>query len=78
MAGVTTFGISLFFLIIGWAVPLVDPALAKVLEQFSLLVHFESFSKGVLDTQDITYYLFVTVFFVFMTLRSLESARWRG
>ena len=78
VAGVTAFGVGLFFLIIGWAVPFVGPRFAGLLGQFSLLQHFESFSKGVVDTQDVTYYLFMTLFFLFLTLRSLESARWRS
>jgi ABC-2 type transport system permease protein len=78
VAGVTAFGVGLFFLIIGWAVPFVGTRFAGLLGQFSLLQHFESFSKGVIDTQDISYYLFMTFFFLFLTLRSLESARWRS
>ncbi len=78
VAGVATFGVSLFFLIIGWAAPFVGVTFAKVLSQFSLLLHFDSFSKGVIDTRDITYYLFLTGFFLFLTVKSLESTRWRG
>ena len=78
VAGVTSFGVALFFLIIGWAIPFVGPRFADVLSQFSLLQHFDGFSKGLIDTQDVTYYLFMTLFFLFLTLRSLESTRWRN
>ncbi len=78
VAGVSTFGVSLLFLIIGWTAPLAGPVLSSILSEFSILVHFESFSKGVIDTKDITYYIFLTGFFIFLTLRSLESARWRS
>jgi len=78
VAGVATFGVSLFFLIIGWAAPFVGPNFSKVIVQFSLLEHFDSFAKGVIDTQDISYYVFLTVFFIFLTLKSLESTRWRS
>jgi ABC-2 type transport system permease protein len=78
VAGVTTFGLALFFLIIGWAAPFVGETFSKILSQFSLLKHFDSFSKGVIDTQDITYYLFLTLFFLFLTLKSVESTRWRN
>ena len=78
VAGVTSFGVALFFLIIGWAVPFVGPRFADALGQFSLLQHFDGFSKGLIDTQDVTYYLLMTLFFLFMTLRSLESTRWRN
>lgn len=78
IAGVATFGLSLFFLIIGWAAPFVGNTMSKVLSQFSLLTHFDSFSKGVIDTQDLTYYLFLTFFFLYLTVRSVESTRWRA
>lgn len=78
VAGVATFGVSLFFLIIGWAAPFVGATFARILTQFSLLLHFDSFSKGIIDVRDITYYLFVTGFFLFLTVKSLESTRWRG
>jgi ABC-2 type transport system permease protein len=78
IAGVTTFGVALFLLIIGWAAPFVGPTFSKILSQFSLLFHFDSFSKGIIDTQDITYYLLLTLFFIFLTIKSLESTRWRS
>ncbi|MDD3643099.1 MAG: ABC transporter permease [Candidatus Krumholzibacteria bacterium] len=78
VAGVSTLGAALFFLIIGWAAPFVGTGFAAVLAQISLLYHFESFSKGVIDTQDVSYYVLLAGFFLFMTVRSLESARWRG
>ncbi|MBN2071325.1 MAG: ABC transporter permease [Candidatus Krumholzibacteriota bacterium] len=78
VAGVSTFGVSLFFLVIGWAAPLSGSTLSAVLSELSILVHFESFSKGIIDLKDITYYLLLSLFFLFLTLRSLESSRWRA
>jgi ABC-2 type transport system permease protein len=78
VAGAATFGVSLFFLVIGWASPFAGPTLAKVIEQFSLLAHYDSFSKGLISLPDVTYYVFLTAFFLFMTLRSLESSHWRS
>ena len=78
VAGAATFGVSLFFLTIGWAAPLVGSTLSKVLVQFSILEHYDAFAKGIIDTQDVTYYVFLTLFFLFMTLRSLESTHWRS
>jgi ABC-2 type transport system permease protein len=78
VAGAATFGVSLFFLVIGWASAFAGPVLAKVIAQFSLLDHYDSFSKGIIDLQDVTYYVFLTAFFLFMTLRSLESSHGRS
>jgi len=78
VAGAATFGVSLFFLVIGWASPFAGPTLGKVIAQFSLLEHYGSFSKGIISLQDVTYYVFLTAFFLFMTLRSLESSHGRS
>ncbi len=78
IAGVATFSTFLFFLLIGWGVPFVGPKFAEVLAQVSILYHFESFSKGVIETSDVTYYIFLAAFFLFLTVRSLESTRWKS
>lgn len=78
VAGAATFVVSLFFLIIGWLAPFVGQTLSKVIMQFSLLEHYDTFAKGIIDLQDVTFYVFLTVFFLFMTLRSLESTHWRS
>ena len=38
--------------------------------------HFESISRGVLDSRDIIYYLSVIGFFLFLNIRSIESRKW--
>ena len=78
IAATVTFGALLFLWIIGWAQTLAGPEMGSVLVYLSLLSHFESFSKGVLDSRDVLYYgLFVTLF-LFATLRVLESRHWRA
>lgn len=44
----------------------------------SALNHLNSLSRGVLDTQDLVYYLGLTFLFLFLTARVLESRKWRG
>lgn len=78
VAGFATFGVLLFFWIIGWATDFAGPALGRVISHLSILDHFENFARGILDTKDIIYYLNFTILCLFLTLRSLESRRWRG
>ena len=78
MAAVLAFGVLLFFWVIGWAANFVPPKVGNVLTQISLLQHFDNFAKGIIDTKDIVYYLTLILFFLFLTLRSLESKKWRG
>jgi len=78
VAGVSTFGCGLLFLVVGWIAPFVSPVVASVLEQLSILEHFQGFARGVIDTTDVVYYLNVIVFFLFMSVRVLDSNRWRS
>ncbi len=44
----------------------------------SIVTHFEAFAKGVLDSKDVVFYISMIFFALFITSRSLESARWRA
>ena len=48
-----------------------------VLLYISLSYHFPDFGRGVIDTGAIIFYLSVIALFLFLTLRSVESRRWR-
>jgi ABC-2 type transport system permease protein len=50
----------------------------RVVKGFSTFDHFWNFSKGLVDSTDVLYFLFVTIFFTNLTLRSLQSRHWRG
>lgn len=78
VAAIVTFGILLILWVIGWTADYAGGTWGKVLAHASILEHFDSFSKGVLDTRDVIYYLNVTIVALFLTLRSLESRRWKG
>jgi ABC-2 type transport system permease protein len=78
VAAVTTFGVLLIFWILGWSADYAGGALGRVLQFLSLLEHNDSFSKGVLDTKDVLYYVNFTALALFLTLRSLEARRWKG
>ncbi len=78
VAAITTFGALLIFWILGWSADYAGGTAGKVLQFLSILEHNDSFSKGVLDTKDVLYYLNFTVLALFLTLRSLEARRWKG
>jgi ABC-2 type transport system permease protein len=78
VASITTFGVLLIFWVIGWSADYVGGVVGRVLTHVSLLEHFDSFAKGVLDTKDVVYYLDFTIIALFLTLRSLEARRWKG
>jgi len=39
--------------------------------------HFDSFTKGILDTRDILYFVSTCALFLFFTVRVLEARRWK-
>lgn len=79
IAATVTLIVLLFFWVIGWAATFVDQAmLRQIISQLSLPEHLENFAKGVIDTRDVIFYLNFIVFFIFLTLRSLESRLRRG
>ncbi|MCI0451109.1 MAG: ABC transporter permease [Candidatus Latescibacteria bacterium] len=78
VAAAATFGCGLLFLIVGWMTPFVSSTLAAVLEQLSMVHHLDGFARGVIDTNDLVFYLGLTVFFLFLCARVLDSARWRS
>ena len=78
VAAMSTVGVLVFFWFIDWNEGIAGEKAVVILHQFSLFEHFANFTKGVIDTDDIVYYLSVIFLFVFLTSRSLESRKWRG
>ena len=56
---------------------IVSGTAAEVLNGLSMNTHFEDFTRGIVDTGHIVYYASLTAVFLFMTVRSLETRRWR-
>ena len=51
--------------------------LVAVCNYLSLLTHFQSVIRGVVDTQDIVYYVSVAVLFLYLNVKNLESRKWK-
>jgi ABC-2 type transport system permease protein len=50
---------------------------AQVLAVFGLFQQMHDFARGVVDTRPVVLFLSLTVFFLFLTLRVVESRRWK-
>ncbi len=55
-----------------------DPESSKVIAYLSLLNHFRDFSKGIIDSRPIVFYLSITAIALFLTVRAIASPRWRS
>ena len=77
VAATVGFGIILLFTVIDQVSGFLGGTVADILTEISLANHFAAFVRGVIDTSDIIYFLVMTGVFLFLTVRSLESRRWR-
>src|SRR5947207_2358380 len=50
---------------------------AKVFSYISLSEHMEDFVRGFVDTRHVVFYASLTIFFLFLTLKVVESRRWK-
>ncbi|HLZ41153.1 MAG TPA: ABC transporter permease [Candidatus Sulfotelmatobacter sp.] len=78
IAGAATFGVELLLWVIGWVGEYETSMWARVLSYLSIITHFESFGRGVLDSKDAVFYLTLIFLGLFFTARSMESLRWRS
>ena len=49
----------------------------KLVAQLSLIEHMRDFARGVVDIRALVFYLSLTILFLFLTLRTVESRRWK-
>ena len=73
-----TFATFLMLWIINWMGESSGPTTRDVLNYLSITEHFDDFSKGVIDTKHVLYYLSLITFGLFLTAKSVDTERWRG
>jgi ABC-2 type transport system permease protein len=78
VAGAVTFIVALMFWIINWFAEGAGPTTAALLNYLSVTQHFDDFGKGVIDTSHVVFYLSFITFGLFLTLKSVDTERWRG
>jgi ABC-2 type transport system permease protein len=78
IAGAATFGVCLLLWVLEWVSGYETATWARVMSYMSVITHFESFSKGLLDSKDAIFYVTLIFLGLFLTARSMESLRWRS
>jgi ABC-2 type transport system permease protein len=76
IAAVLTFAAFLFC----WVLDLgstADAGVGAVVQYLSVVRHYDDFTRGVIDTSALIYYFSFIALFVFLTVRSIDSMRWR-
>jgi ABC-2 type transport system permease protein len=71
-------GVSLFSLgYLAKQIPATAQWQTHALSYFSLFDQMNDFARGVVDTRTVVFYVSATFFFLFLTLRVVESRRWK-
>ena len=78
IAGMVTFAVFLLFWVINWIAPFTGPTTQSVLNYLSITEHLDDFTRGIIDTKHLIYYLSFIAFGLFLTARSVDTERWRG
>jgi ABC-2 type transport system permease protein len=78
VAGAASFGICLLLYVLDWVSQFEVSPLFQVIAYLGFVSHYQSFARGVLDSKDVIYYISMIVLGLFLTVRSMESMRWRA
>jgi ABC-2 type transport system permease protein len=78
VAAVITFVTFLMLWVIDWMASDATGTTATVLRYLSITGHFEDFSKGIIDTKHVIYYLSLITFGLFLTAKAVDTERWKG
>jgi ABC-2 type transport system permease protein len=71
IAFIIGFALCFFFYAIDW-LAILWPAYSKILEYFSFDLHFQNFSKGIIDSRDVIFYASFIILFLFLTKQILN------
>ncbi len=77
IAAVLTFGVFLILWVIDFGSRNTSSGIGAVVQYLSVVRHYDDFTRGVLDSGNVVFYLSLIVLAIFLTIRSLDSMRWR-
>ena len=77
VAGFVAMGIIAALSFVDVSSDLVGGVASVLINEIGLRSHYEDFSRGVVDTKHVVYFLSVTAVFLFLAIRALEFRRWR-
>jgi ABC-2 type transport system permease protein len=76
VAAVVAGGILFAFWFLGMIADPTPGTVGELLSFLSLSTYITDFTRGLIDTRGIIYYLSITALFLFLAIRSLENSRW--
>lgn len=77
IAAISSFGLLILLYVISWPAEAGGGVIWSILGYLSLPEHFSTMVRGVIDTKDLVFFVSAIILALFLTQRSVESARWR-
>ena len=77
ISAIGTFSVLVIFWVFDWVVGISDGVWARIFEALSPLTHYKNFTVGILGLQDVVYFGFFFIYFIFLALRSIETRNWK-
>ncbi|MFL2756833.1 MAG: ABC transporter permease subunit [Dehalococcoidia bacterium] len=77
VAAVLGTAVLLFFAFIDRVSVLSEGPVAEFLNSLSMTLRLSDFTRGIIDTSHLVYFLSLIAIFLFLTIRSLETRRWK-
>ena len=78
VSAMVTYGIIVLFWFLTWNEEAATHEIMRWLLGVSLFDRFFNFTRGVIDTRDVAFFLLFVSFFLFLTWQSLATRSWRG
>jgi ABC-2 type transport system permease protein len=78
VAAVVTFSVFLMLWVINWLGSFSTGWVADVTNYLSITDQLDDFTKGVIDTSHLIYYVSFITFGLFLTAKAVDTERWRG
>lgn len=80
IAAMVSFALGMAFFLLSFFKFVVTPRATwqtEVFKHISLFEHMEDFVRGVVDTRTVVFYLSLTLWFLYLTVKVVESRRWK-
>jgi ABC-2 type transport system permease protein len=78
IAAIGGFGLSILLWFVGWSANSAGATLGEILNYLSIINHFTDFAQGIIDTSHVAYYVLFSVFGLYLSLKTIESVKWRA
>ena len=78
VSAMVTYGIIVLFWFLTWNEEAATHEIMRWLLGVSLFDRFFNFTRGVIDTRDVAFFLLFVSFFLFLTWQALATRSWRG